>query len=211
MSAKSGLTWDLIVGGATALGIGALGWLEIAMARTPDAADASIREFGTLLTVLFGALAALWWNQSARLPNMHSDEDAPALQSQVDANILNGAAATFTVLSLFCSVFASSPWRSIGSSLSAIGALGANVRWKRYPASSPNHVEAPSDAQRDIRAGIDCSGSCRKYLAFRGMRLLCGVSADEVRYEAVPGSVVYGQEAISANSLPLFSRGTVGK
>ena len=123
MSAKSGLTWDLIVGGATALGIGALGWLEIAMARTPDAADASIREFGTLLTVLFGALAALWWNQSARLPNMHSDEDAPALQSQVDANILNGAAATFTVLSLFCSVFASSPWRSIGSSLSAIGAL----------------------------------------------------------------------------------------
>ena len=123
VSAKTGLTWDLIVGGATALGVGALGWLEIAIARTPDAADASIRQFGTLLTVLSGALAALWWNQSARLPNTHSDEDAPAFQSQVDANILNGAAATFTVLSLFCSVFASSPWRSTGSWLSAIGVL----------------------------------------------------------------------------------------
>jgi len=123
VSAKTGLTWDLIVGGATALGVGALGWLEIAMARTPDAADASIREFGTLLTVVSGAIAALWWNQSARLPDTHSDEDAPAFQPQVDANILNGAAATFTVLSVFCSVFAGSPWRSMGSWLSAIGAL----------------------------------------------------------------------------------------
>ena len=123
MSTKSGVIWDLIVGGVTALGVGALGWLEIAIARTPEAADASIREFGTLLTILFGALAALWWNQSARLPNTHSDEVAPAFQSQADANILNGAAATFTVLSLFCSVFASSPWRSTGSLLSAIGVL----------------------------------------------------------------------------------------
>ena len=123
MSAKTGLIWDLIVGGATALGVGALGWLEIAIARTPDAADASIRQFGTLLTVLSGALAALWWNQSARLPDTRSDEAAPAFQSQVDANILNGAAATFTVLSLFCSVFASSPWGSAGSWLSAIGVL----------------------------------------------------------------------------------------
>ena len=123
VSAKSGLIWDLIVGGATALGVGALGWLETTMARTPEAADVSIREFGTLLTVLFGAVAALWWNQSARPPNMQSDEDAPASQSQVDANILNGAAATFTVLSLFCSVFASAPWRSTGSLLSGIGVL----------------------------------------------------------------------------------------
>ena len=123
MSAKFGLIWDLIVGGAAALGVGILGWLDVELARTPDAADASIREFGTLLTVLFGALAALWWNQSARLPNMPSDEAAPASQSPVDANILNGAAATFTVLSVFCSVFAGSPWRTPGSWLSAIGVL----------------------------------------------------------------------------------------
>lgn len=123
MSSKVGLTWDLVVGGATALGVVALGWLEIAMAQTPDAADVSIREYGTLLTVISGAIAALWWNQSARLPNTHSDEDAPAFQSQLDANILNGAAATFTVLSVFCSVFAGSPWRSTGSWLSASGVL----------------------------------------------------------------------------------------
>jgi hypothetical protein len=123
MFPKSGLIWDLIIGGATALGVGALGWLEVELARTPEAADASIREFGTLLTVLFGALAALWWNQSARLPDLLSDEDAHASQLQGAANILNGAAATFTVLSLFCSVFASSPWRSPGSWLSAIGIL----------------------------------------------------------------------------------------
>ena len=123
MSARSDLTRDLIVGGATALGVGALGWLEVELAHTPEAADASIREFGTLLTVLFGALAALWWNQSARLPAPPSDEDASASQLQGAANILNGAAATFTVLSLFCSVFASSPWRSTGSWLSAIGVL----------------------------------------------------------------------------------------
>jgi hypothetical protein len=123
VSAKTGLTWDLIVGSATAVGVGALGWVAIAIARTPNAADASIREFGTLLTVLSGAIAALWWNQSARLPDMNSGEDAPTFQSQMDANKLNGAAATFTVLSVFCSVFASSPWRSTGSWLSAIAVL----------------------------------------------------------------------------------------
>ena len=122
MRAKPGLDWDLIVGSATALGVGAMGWLEVEFARTPDAADASIREFGTLLTVLFGAIAALWWNQSARLPSTPSDSPASS-PSQVAANVLNGAAATFTVLSLFCSVFASSPWRSTGSWLSAGAAL----------------------------------------------------------------------------------------
>lgn len=123
VSTKSGLVWDLIIGGAAALGVGGLGWLEVELARTPDAADVSIRELGTLLTVLFGALAALWWNQSARLPSMQPNEVASASPSQVDANILNGAAATFTVLSLFCSVFAGSPWKSTGSLLSAIGVL----------------------------------------------------------------------------------------
>jgi hypothetical protein len=119
MHPKSGI-WDLIVGGATALGVGTLGWLEVEFARTPDAADASVRELGTLLTVLFGAIAALWWNQSARLPSMPADKESPAPPVvQVAGNVLNGAAATFTVLSLFCSVFASSPWRSTGSWLSA--------------------------------------------------------------------------------------------
>jgi hypothetical protein len=124
MRAKIGLIWDLIVGGATACGVGALGWFEVELARTPDAADASIRELGTLLTVLFGAIAALWWNQSARLPGSPADENAPASSaSQLAANTLNGAAATFTVLSLFCSVFASAPWRSTGSLLSGISVL----------------------------------------------------------------------------------------
>src|SRR5262249_11579876 len=58
-----------------------------------------------------------------RLPNTNSDKTAPVGQSQVDANILNGAAATFTVLSLFCSVFAGSPWRSAGSLISALGVI----------------------------------------------------------------------------------------
>ena len=124
MHPKSGLIWDLIVGGATALGIGTLGWLEVEFARTPDAADASVREFGTLLTVIFGAIAALWWNQSARLPSTPADKESSAPpQVQVTGNVLNGAAATFTVLSLFCSVFASSPWRSTGSWLSAAAVL----------------------------------------------------------------------------------------
>jgi hypothetical protein len=124
MRAKFGLIWDLIVGGAAACGVGALGWFEVELARTPDAADASIRELGTLLTVLFGAIAALWWNQSARLPGSPADENAPASSaSQLAANTLNGAAATFTVLSLFCSVFASAPWRSTGSWLSAAAVL----------------------------------------------------------------------------------------
>jgi hypothetical protein len=126
MYAKSGLIWDLIVGVALACGVGAVGWLEVELAPTPDAADASIRELGTLLTVLFGAIAALWWNQSARLPGTPVNENGQASSpSQVPANILNGAAATFTVLSLFCSVFASSPWRSTGSWLSATSVLVA--------------------------------------------------------------------------------------
>ena len=134
MSSKIKLPWDLIVGGSSALGVSGLGWLDIATAPTPEAVDTSIREFGTLLTVLSGALAALWWNQSTRLSNARPDGDAPAFQSQDDANILNGAAATFTVLSVFCSVFAGSPWKSTGSWLSAIGVLvvvacaGKNIR-----------------------------------------------------------------------------------
>ena len=124
MSAKAGLIWDLIIGGAAAVATGALGWLEVATAPTPEAADLSVRGYATLLTVLFGAIAALWWNQSARLPSAPPDSATPASPLQADGNILNGAAATFTVLSLFCSVFAGSPWRSTGSGLSAIAALG---------------------------------------------------------------------------------------
>ena len=110
---------DLIIGGALALGVAGLGWLDIGTAPTADAADASIREFGTLLTVMFGLAAALWWNQSARLSNV----DVPAPQSQSDANSLNSAAATFTAASLLCSVFAGSPWKSTGSWLSSINVL----------------------------------------------------------------------------------------
>jgi len=122
---STGVTRDLIAGGTIALGIGALGWLDIATARAPDAADASIREFGTLLSVLFGLAAAVWWNQSAKLSNKLVDEEAPARQSQRDANTLNGAAATFTAAALLCSVFASSPWRSTSSWLcvSPVGIL----------------------------------------------------------------------------------------
>jgi len=119
MFGKTGVTRDLIIGGTLALGVGALGWLDIATAPTPDAADASIREFGTLLTVLFGLAAAVWWNQSAKV----SAVGVPAGQSQGDANALNAAAATFTAASLLCSVFVGSPWGSTGSWLSAINVL----------------------------------------------------------------------------------------
>jgi hypothetical protein len=123
MSVKSGLGWDLSVGGATALAVLALGWLDIANAATADAADASIRQFGTLLTVLFGALAALWWNMSATLPDRLVEKGAQALQCQRDTSTLNAAAATFTAAGLFCSVFAGTPWKSTGSWLSAVGVL----------------------------------------------------------------------------------------
>ena len=123
MFGKTRLTRDLIVGGTIALGVGLLGWLDIATAPTPDAADASIREFGTLLTVLFGLAAAVWWHQSAKISNELVDVDVPARQSQRDANILNAAAATFTGASVMCSVFVGSPWRSTGSWASAINVL----------------------------------------------------------------------------------------
>ena len=123
MFAKSRSIWDFVIGGAAALAVIALGWLDIVTAPTPGAVDGSIREFGTLLTVLFGGLAALWWNQSARLPGSSLEEDPPAPQSQNGANILNSAAATFTAGSLFCSVFAGSPWKSTGSCISAVGVV----------------------------------------------------------------------------------------
>ena len=123
MFAKSRPIWDLVIGAAAALAVIALGWLDILTAPTPGAVDGSIREFGTLLTVLFGGLAALWWNQSARVPGSSVEEETPASQSQNGANILNGAAATFTAGSLFCSVFAGSPWKSTGSCISAVGVI----------------------------------------------------------------------------------------
>jgi len=123
MFAKSRPIWDLTIGGVTVLAIGAVGWLDIATAATPDAADGSIREFGTLLTVLFGGFAALWWNQSTRLPGGSAGEGTSAAQSENGASVLNGAAATFTAASLFCSVFAGSPWKSTGSCISGVGVL----------------------------------------------------------------------------------------
>jgi len=48
---------DLIAGGGVALVIGALDWLSVA-AVAPQASDASVRAFGTLLTVLFGIVSA---------------------------------------------------------------------------------------------------------------------------------------------------------
>lgn len=114
---------DLIIGGAIALVVSVLGWLTIATALTPDAADASIRELGTLLTVQFGIIAAMWWNQSASVSDRPADQNAPPRQSQRDANTLNGAAATFTALALIASVFAGSPWGSTASWLCALGGL----------------------------------------------------------------------------------------
>jgi hypothetical protein len=138
---------ELIIGLAMALGVGTIGWLAIAAALTPDAADASIREFGTLLAVLFGILAAVWWNQSAKLANRLVDQDMPARQSQKDANTLSGAAATFTALALFSSVFAGSPWRSTTSWLCSIGVLlllamsGSDIR-QEVPISLKQRLEA---------------------------------------------------------------------
>jgi hypothetical protein len=143
---RTGAHRDLIIGGAFALGVSALGWLAIAAALTPDAADTSIRDFGTLLAVLFGIVAAVWWNQSAKLANKLVDQDAPARQSQKDANTLNGAAATFTALALFSSVFASSPWRSTASWLCALGVLlllamsGSDIR-QAVPISLKQRLE----------------------------------------------------------------------
>lgn len=113
---------DLLVGGVAALVIGGLGWLAV-VSVAPQNADASVRAFGTLLAVLFGVLSAIWWNQSAQLSNRLIDQDPPARQGQQDANILNGAAATFTALALFASVFASSPWKSTSSWLCSLGIL----------------------------------------------------------------------------------------
>jgi len=73
----------LLVGGATASAVAVFGWLELELATTAETTDASIRELGTMLTVVFGAFAALCWNQSARLP-MDSQQASPA-GSSVDA------------------------------------------------------------------------------------------------------------------------------
>jgi hypothetical protein len=121
MIAKSRSTWDHVIGGAAALVVITLGWLDISTGPTPEAVDASLREFGTLLTVLFGSVAALWWNQSARFLGPEEGTTAPETQNR--ANLLNAAAATFTAGSLFCSVFAGSPWKSTGSYISAVGVL----------------------------------------------------------------------------------------
>ena len=114
---------DLIAGVGLALVIGALGWLVVAAVR-PEAAEAAIRVYGTLLI----------------------DQDAPARQAQKDANTLNGGAATFTALALFASVFASSPWPSTASGLCGGGVLlllamsGSDIR-QGVPISLKQHLD----------------------------------------------------------------------
>jgi hypothetical protein len=90
---------DILVGAAGAVVIGGLGWLAVVGVERQDA-GASIRGFGTLLTVFFGLISAVWWNQSAKLSNRLIDQNPSPPQMQKDANILNGAAATFTALTL---------------------------------------------------------------------------------------------------------------
>lgn len=136
---------DLIAGVGLALVIGALGWLVVAAVR-PEAAEAAIRVYGTLLTVLFGIVSAVWWHQSADIANRLIDQDAPARQAQKDANTLNGGAATFTALALFASVFASSPWPSTASGLCGGGVLlllamsGSDIR-QGVPISLKQHLD----------------------------------------------------------------------
>ncbi|HLY55580.1 MAG TPA: hypothetical protein VKS60_08490 [Stellaceae bacterium] len=114
---------ELVVGCAAALVIGGLAWLTVATAATPEAADTSIRTFGTLMTILFGILSAIWWHQSARLCDRLLDRESDARQSQKDANTLNAAAATFTALAVFSGVFAGAPWQSTSSRLCGLGVL----------------------------------------------------------------------------------------
>jgi hypothetical protein len=90
-------------------------------------------------------------------------------QIQKDANILNGAAATFTARALFSSVFASSPWKSTSSWLSGFGILllltmsGGEIR-RAVPISLRQHLQ--------LREIIGFGGITVVILAFV-WRLLC--------------------------------------
>ncbi len=136
---------DILVGVATAMVVGGLGWIAAAKVE-PWQADASMRTFGTLLTVFFGLVSAVWWNQSAKLSNRLLDQGVDSPQMQKDANILNGAAATFTALALIASVFAGSPWKSTSSWLCGFGILllltmsGGEIRCA-VPISLSQHLQ----------------------------------------------------------------------
>ena len=112
----------LLIGLSAAVVVGALGWLVLALSP-PARGDEPIRAFGTLLAVLFGTVAAIWWHQSAEVSNRPLEAHARGGTDQRDANFLNGGAATLTALALFASVFASSPWGSTSSRLCMISVL----------------------------------------------------------------------------------------
>ena len=78
---------------------------------------------GTLLTVVTGLFSAVWWHQSATLPDRTGRSDQERLEDQHHANLLNAAAATSTGLALIGSVYSSQIWFSPEGTLAALAFL----------------------------------------------------------------------------------------
>ncbi len=96
-----------------------------AASRAKDAHDVAdgLHGLAILLTIATGMCSAVWWHQSADLPNLPNRCEQQRLADQRDANVLNGAAATATGLALIGGVYTSLSWPSAEGSLAAAAFL----------------------------------------------------------------------------------------
>ena len=106
-----------------ACGVIMLGWAAASRAKTPqDVADA-LHSLGILATFATGMCSAVWWHQSASLPDRPGRSAQQRVTDQRDATILNGAAATTTGLALIGGVYADLSWSSAEGMLAAAAFL----------------------------------------------------------------------------------------
>jgi hypothetical protein len=87
-----------------------------------------------LITVVTGVLSAVWWHQSASLSDMPVEPGERNRQRRLEANLLNGAAATATGLAVIGGVFIRLPLPSPEGVLAALAfvlllTLSGNEIW----------------------------------------------------------------------------------
>ena len=110
-------------GPLSACGIMLLGFA--AASRAKDAQDLAdgLHGLAILLTIATGMCSAVWWHQSAGLPDLPNRSEQQGVADQHDANVLNAAAATATGLALIGGVYTSLSWSSAEGLLAATAFL----------------------------------------------------------------------------------------
>ena len=110
-------------GPLSACAVALLGCAAALRAESGEGATEALRALGTLMTVVMGLFSALWWHQSATLPDRPSQSEREHLDNLRRSSLLNGAAATATGLALLGGVYSGLTWSTLEGAVAALAFL----------------------------------------------------------------------------------------